>query len=426
MTKLSTQKMNFGSWQWRIIGMGWFTYASFYLGRVNFSIAIPDLRESLNLSSQEIGLLGSGFFLSYAFGQLISGHLGDRISPRLLVFGGMLLSTAMNLLFGSVAIWSLMLVIWTLNGFFQSTGWAPILKVLATWHSTEQRRKVAGIYATSYVAGNALTWLLTGWLVANFGWRAAFWIPGVLMGVVALSWFQFVRDTPQDIDPMWLVEETTKSELQEDSQSNMLHVLKRFWPLVLAAVTGGMLLFALIIWGPTYFVDMHGLGIGAAANISILFPIAGTIGTLAISWLVAGPLCCKEILFGSVVFIVVGGLLFLFPIVSTSLFMSAALLVLVGSILYGVNTIITTILPMVLSDRQEVATVAGLIDFAFNIGASLAGVGVGAIVDKFSWTAMFNTLSIGAVLTSFFLVLFAFWTNKLNGKRFKILKQRVL
>jgi len=418
--------MNLRFWQWRIVAIGWFTYAAYYLGRVNLSIAIPDLRESLNISSQEVGLLGSGFFLSYAFGQLISGHLGDRISPRLLVFGGMLLSTAMNLIFGSVDIWGLMLVAWTINGFFQSTGWAPILKVLATWHSAEQRRKVAGIYATSFVAGNALTWSLTGWLVVNLGWRAAFWIPGIMMGVIALAWLLLVKDAPQDAgfsDSIQFSEETTKLNVQEDAQPNMLHVLKRFWPLALAAITGGMLLFALIIWAPTYFVDTHGLGIDTAANISILFPVAGTIGTLVISWLMAGPLCCKEIMSGSVIFIAVGGLLFLFPVVSASLLMSAALLVLVGSILYGVNTIITTILPMVLGDRREVSTVAGLVDFAFNVGASLAGVGVGTIVDKLSWSAMFNVLGLGAILTSFSLALFGFWINRFRGRSIKNLKQ---
>jgi sugar phosphate permease len=165
------------------------------------------------------------------------------------------------------------------------------------------------------------------------------------------------------------------------------------------------------------------LEIDTAANISILFPIAGTLGTLAIGWLMAGPLCCKEIMSGAVIFIAVSGLLFLFPIVSVSLLMSAALLVLVGSILYGVNTIITTILPMVLSDNREVSTVAGLIDFAFNIGASLAGVGVGTIVDKLSWSAMFNVLGLGAILTSFFLALFAFWINRFSDRSSMNLEQ---
>lgn len=429
MTELSTNRPNLKLWQWRIVVMGWFTYASYYLGRVNLSIAIPDLRENLNLSSQEVGLFSSGFFLAYAFGQLISGHLGDRISPRKLVFAGMFLSVAMNLLFGSVGLWALMLVVWTINGFFQSTGWAPILKVLANWHSPEQRRKVAGIYATSYVAGNALSWILAGWLVASLSWRAAFWVPGALMGLVALAWYLLIRDTPQGAgftNSMRFAEEADKTGLKENSQSNMLHVLRRFWPLVLAAVSGGMILFALIIWAPTYFVDMHGLGIGKAATISIFFPIAGTIGTLAVSWLVSGPLCCKEIFLGAAIFIVVAGLLFLFPVVSTSLLMSATLLILVGSILYGVNTIITTILPMVLSERQEVSMVAGLIDFAFNIGASLGGFLVGAIIDRFSWSAVFIVLAIGAILTSVLLVGFAFWINKLSGRSILSLEQSIL
>lgn len=429
MTGLSTYRTNLKFWQWRIVVMGWFTYASYYLGRVNLSIAIPDLRENLALSSQEIGLFGSGFFFAYALGQLISGHLGDRISPRSLVFGGMLLSAAMNLVFGSVGLWGLMLVVWTINGFFQSTGWAPILKLLANWHTPEQRRKIAGIYATSYVAGNALTWLLTGWIVASLSWRAAFWIPGALLGLIALVWFFLIQDTPQEAgfnDSNRFAEEADKIEPKEDSRPNMLRVLRRFWPLALAAVTGGMLLFGLIIWAPTYFVDTHGLGIGTAAAISILFPIAGTIGTLGISWLVAGPLCCKEIFLGAAIFIIVGGLLFLFSIVSTSLLMSSTLLVLVGCILYGVNTIITTILPMVLSERQEVSTVAGLIDFAFNIGASLGGILIGTIIDRFSWSAVFFVLTIGAILTSVFLVGFGFWTNRLSGKSILSLEQSVL
>jgi OPA family glycerol-3-phosphate transporter-like MFS transporter len=400
--------------------MGWITYASFYLGRVNLSIAMPDLRESLQLSAQDVGLLGSGFFLSYALGQLISGYLGDRISPRKLVFGGMLLSTVMNLVFGFSAVWSAMFLAWTINGLFQSTGWAPIMKVLSNWCSPEQKRKVAGIYATSYVAGNALTWILTGWLVAYLNWRAAFWIPGALMGIFALVWYVAVRDTPRAAGfamPVQAIKESDKRIPQEDRRPNMLHVLRRFWPLVLAAVSGGMLLFALIIWTPTYFVDVHGLGIDGAAIISTLFPIAGTVGTLSVAWLVAGRFRGREIRFAIVVFIGIGALLLLFSVVSSLLWISTLLMVLVGSILYGVDTIITTILPMVLGSRREVSTVAGLIDFAFNIGASLAGVLIGFVVDTYSWSAVFVTLAMAAGMTGFFLAVFAWWLARTKGVR---------
>ena len=81
---------------------------------------------------------------------------------------------------------------------------------------------------------------------------------------------------------------------------------------------------------------------------------------------------------------------------------------------------------MVLSERQEVSTVAGLIDFAFNVGASFGAILVGTIIDKFSWSDVFIVLTIGAILTSVFLVSFAFWINRLSGKSILSLKQSVL
>jgi sugar phosphate permease len=101
----SNMRGSLNAWQIRIVVVGWVTYASYYFGRVNFSAAIPEMKTDLLLSSQQVGLLGTGFFLTYAIGQMFSGYLGDRISPRRLVFAGMLLSGLMNLLFASTSIW---------------------------------------------------------------------------------------------------------------------------------------------------------------------------------------------------------------------------------------------------------------------------------------------------------------------------------
>ena len=405
--------MHLKSWQMRIIVMGWLTYASYYFGRVNFSTAIPGIREDLLLSSQQIGMLGSGFFLAYACGQLFSGYLGDRISPRRLVFGGMLLSGAMNILFASTAIWAVMLIAWTMNGIFQSTGWAPVLKVLSNWHRPEQRRKVAGIYATSYVAGNALTWTLTGWIILYMNWRAAFWIPALIMGTIALLWYILIRDNPTDVE----FEDQSSSATLGDSNlahevPNILSCLVRFWPLAFTAVTSGFILFALIIWLPTYFVERLAVSSGTAASLSSALPIAGTFGTIAVSWLISRRFAGSEIPFAVAIYLCASVLLAIFPIVSSSVFGSLIILMLSGSILYGAATIITTIMPMLLSRKHETSTIAGFIDFAFNVGAGLAGVVIGTLLDRYSWTVVFFVLAGSGVVTSCLLIVFSAWEKR--------------
>lgn len=327
----------------------------------------------------------------------------------------MLLSGAMNLIFGLTPIYNVMFLAWTFNGLCQSTGWAPILKVLSSWYTSKQRRKAVGIYATSYVGGNALTWILTGWLVATYSWRVAFFVPGVMIGIFGFIWFVMIRDTPKSAG-FHMTDRSSEEEtpIRQNHEPDVFYALKRFWPLVLAAMNGGMLLFALIIWAPTYFVDVHGLGIEKASFISTFFPVAGIIGTLSVSWLTAGRFYCKETGFAAVAFVGIGLLLLILSTISNSLSISVMLLILIGSALYGVDTIITTILPSALSDRHEISTVAGLIDFAFNIGASLAGVLIGSIVDTKSWLVVFIVLAVSAFLTSFFLTVFAWWRNYLG------------
>ena len=143
------------SWQRNLVALAWLSYAAYYLGRVNLSPALPDMEGSLGVSKETLGLLGTAFFWSYAFGQLINGQLGDILSPRKIVFFGMLASAAVNFAFGLSSSLLLLAVLWGLNGYFQSTGWGPILRTIANWLSDEQRRRLATFFGTSYILGNA-------------------------------------------------------------------------------------------------------------------------------------------------------------------------------------------------------------------------------------------------------------------------------
>ena len=231
-------------WQRRIVVIAWITYAAYYLGRVNISTAMPDMQASLDFTKSQVGLISTGFFWAYALGQLINGQLGDRISPRRFVLIGMLVSALINLIFAGLSTWSVMVVLWTINGYMQATGWGPIVRTLANWLTTAQRRKVGTVFGSCFVAGNALTWLLTGWLVANFGWRSAFWLPAVLLIFLALTWYVVMRDTPEEANqslptPDLLAETSTEVPSAEAAKrsnviSDLLTSLTRFWSLMIS------------------------------------------------------------------------------------------------------------------------------------------------------------------------------------------------
>ena len=75
MTTHSASRLK--SWQRRLVITAWITYAAYYLGRVNLSTALPAMEADLAFSKGQLGLLMTGYFWSYALGQLINGQLGD-------------------------------------------------------------------------------------------------------------------------------------------------------------------------------------------------------------------------------------------------------------------------------------------------------------------------------------------------------------
>ena len=56
-----------------------------------------------------------------------------------------------------------------------------------------------GVVGVAAGTSMLVMWLVTGWTVAEFGWRAAFRYPPLLMVPAAIALFFFVRDRPSDI-----------------------------------------------------------------------------------------------------------------------------------------------------------------------------------------------------------------------------------
>ena len=95
-----------------ILATLYFAYVGVYIARLNLSMASPELLAQGVLTSVELGFLGRAFSLIYSCGRLFNGILADRLAPKLLIAGGLLLTGLSNLLLGLLPAYLLFLVLW--------------------------------------------------------------------------------------------------------------------------------------------------------------------------------------------------------------------------------------------------------------------------------------------------------------------------
>ena len=71
-------------------------YFCSYMSRYDYAVVMVEIIKSEGFTPVAASAALTGLFITYGVGQLISGYLGDRLPPHLLIFGGMLVCAAMN------------------------------------------------------------------------------------------------------------------------------------------------------------------------------------------------------------------------------------------------------------------------------------------------------------------------------------------
>ena len=90
-------------------------------------------------SADQLGIIGSALFYSYALGKLVNGFLADHANLRIFWPVGVLVSAAMNIAMGFSTVLWLSVFFWTLNGWFQGFGAPTGAVALSQWFSNRER-----------------------------------------------------------------------------------------------------------------------------------------------------------------------------------------------------------------------------------------------------------------------------------------------
>jgi len=417
------QRMRY--WRRRTFGTLWVTYGSLYLCRLNMPVVVPAIMAGLGYTKAQMGQVMSALYLTYAAGQFVNGQLGDRFGARVFVPIGMLVSAALNVVFGFLSGLTAMTIVWAANGYFQSMGWGPTVKTLANWFPPRLRGKVAGLFGSSYQCGNVGTWLVAGWLGVRFGWRWAFWVPAGLLAASAVHSIWRIRNAPEDVGlpsiealekhPGHAREPGSAEPVAGDNHLGFAFTLgrtvanPRVWIASLATCFLSMVTYGLLSWAPTYMNEAHAMGLGEAAVTSMILPLAGAAGMLATGWLLdhffggrRAPVLALESLLLSAMLVV----MFVWPgipfdQVSAGLrkVLLAAALAVSGFLLFGAHGMLVSVVAMDFGSRKAAASAAGFMDAMGYVGATVSAMLTGRLAERYGWSTGFAVWA-GAALAS--------------------------
>lgn len=265
-------------------------YGVAYTCRLALGVVKKPLIDAGIFSPEELGLIGAALFYGYAFGKLTNGFLADHANIKVFFATGVLVSALLNLGMGcSTVVW-LSLLLWGLNGWFQGFGAPAGVVTLANWFSNRERGRFYGIWSTAHSLGEGLTFIGVAAVVTWFGWRAGFWVPGLLCVFVAWAIYRLVEDRPQTLGlppvRVWAGDASGQAAAGPALASLwrvQLSILRMPAIWVLAAASAAMYVsrYAINSWGVLYLQEARGYSLLEAGSMLMASTIAGIAGCVA-------------------------------------------------------------------------------------------------------------------------------------------------
>lgn len=282
-------KHRYSRLRWQIFIAATLGYGLFYVCRLSLNVIKKPIVDAGVLSEAELGIIGSGLFITYAVGKFTNGFLADRSNVRRFMAVGLLVSALVNLLLGYFYSFGVFVTLWAINGWAQSMGAAPCVVTLSRWFSNKERGSFYGFWSSSHNIGEAITFIATSVIVAAFGWQWGFRGAGLLgiLGVAIIA--IFMRDTPQSCGLPAPDSVAKKAEQEVEKKSigeYQKQVLRNpaIWMLALGSAFMYISRYAVNSWGIFFLEADKGYSNIEASTVVSISSVCGIIGTVLSGW----------------------------------------------------------------------------------------------------------------------------------------------
>ena len=369
-------------------------YMLAYVGRFNLAPALSGITETFALTAAQSGLIQTMLAAVYAVGQVVNGILADRVNCRRHITMGLIGTAVCNLLVGCASSYTQVLVLWALNGAFQSMLWTPVVRIMADWYEGEKRGRVTYYMCFTFIIGHFLAWAISGSMKSLANWRFAFWVPAAVMAANAVLAYTLLRDRRE----ARAAEGTAPVETIARMPIRDMMFKTGLWAVLIGCVFTGIARDGVMTWAPSLIDSRAGTSLGSVTS-SLIIPVLNLFGVLLARRLMnkangaIRPALDKLMSAAAVVALVLavfnGGSVYVF----------AVLLGMLCSLMYASSNLQNVMLPMAYAYTGRVSLVAGLCDCMIYLGMSLVAVLSGGLLQAFGQWAVYLSWAAAALLS---------------------------
>lgn len=335
---------------------------------------LPLIREDLQITFSQAGLLSAAATLTYAFGQVPAGYLSDRFGPRRLFFVGLLGWSTLSLTLGLVHTFWLAVLNQLVAGAFRALLFAPGMSLLVSWFRPERRATAMSLYMVGGFAGTIVLSLFGPWLAHELGWRWTFMMLAALGIAASLVYRAWAREKPRGAG----VKQPGLAEMLGLLRHRILWVCSAIQFIRFSVVT------AVNFWLPSLLVADRGFSLQAAGFVTAM-SAAFTAPSNTVGGYVSDRLKNPPLVIGASLIVLACSATLLVTVESVTVMLLA---VAVSSVFLQFYFGPLFLVPMEVLGQRTAGMTTGISNLFANIGGFLTAYALGVVKDQagsFKW-----------------------------------------
>jgi sugar phosphate permease len=280
--------------------------------RANIGMCLPSIKKEFHLSNVQAGALASFYFIGYAFSQVPAGMFMGRIGARVMTSASMLIFSGITFLIGTAPGAAAMKWYRLGLGAFEGPAGIGAGALLKTWFPPREQATATGTFLASANVATMLVAPVCAAIIIHWGWRTVFYafsVPGIIMAVI---WYVFVRNWPEqsrfcnDGEQSYIRGSESGTALRQDRQESSMgwvdtlirvrrgsraldtnsQVFRTWsiWANALAYFFTSMVFNGMITWVPMYLLTERGFSMAGMGWLAALQPFGSIVGAIGGGW----------------------------------------------------------------------------------------------------------------------------------------------